>query len=265
MTTARVWLIGGTSESSQLAQALSAQNVPYVVTITTAKAQTLYSPTTQVVVGKLTLKAMPGFIRERQIGCILDASHPFACDISRQAMLVAASLKKAYLRYERPTLQAAQNQALAAQNHSSVMVVESIEAILASEMLRNQRVFFALGYRNLLRFSHLHPTAKLFARILPSATALAGATAAGFTAEQIIALRPPISLALEKALWQQWNISVVVAKASGQPSGEAIKRQAAAALGIQLVLLGRPPMSYPNCTSSIGEAIKFCVETLSLY
>ena len=34
--------------------------------------------------------------------------------------------------------------------------------------------------------------------------------------DRIIAIRPPISRELEQALWQQWRISLVVTKASGQ-------------------------------------------------
>lgn len=125
-------------------------------------------------------------------------------------------------------------------------------------------MLFTLGYRHLTRFSHLRPSAKLFARILPSAEAIASAEAAGFGASELIALRPPVSLALEKALWQQWNISVVVAKASGTPGGEAVKRQAARSLGVKLILIQRPPIVYPQCTSTVSVALKFCAESLRL-
>ncbi len=253
---AQIWLIGGTSESAELAKALSAQKLNYIVTVTTATAAQLYPESGRVWVSKLLPTTLPAFIAQQQIRCILDASHPFASEISRLA--IAQNLP--YLRYERPPIS---SESLP---KSPVTYTDSIDtltsSLLTNRLLRNQRVLFTLGYRHLIRFSPLRPSAKLFARILPSTEAIAAAKAAGFDASELIALRPPVSLALEKALWQQWNISVVVAKASGAPGGEAIKRQAAQALGIKLILIQRPPMVYPQCTSTVSVALKFCALTL---
>ena len=51
------------------------------------------------------------------------------------------------------------------------------------------------------------------------------AIAAGFTTDKIIAIRPPINKELEQALWQQWQISLVVTKASAKAGGEDIKKR----------------------------------------
>jgi precorrin-6A/cobalt-precorrin-6A reductase len=63
---------------------------------------------------------------------------------------------------------------------------------------------------------------------------------------------------LEKALWQQWDISLVVTKASGAAGGEAIKRQVAAELGIPLIVIARPVVEYPQQTSDLEAALEFC-------
>ena len=77
-----------------------------------------------------------------------------------------------------------------------------------------------------------------------------------------MALRPPVSPELEAALWQQWQISYVVAKASGHPSGETVKHQIAKQLGVTLVLIQRPDINYPTQTDSIPIAIEFCTDVL---
>ncbi len=259
-----VWLIGGTSESAELAIALSDQKMPYVVTVTTAAAKALYDPTAQVRVGKLTPEAMSAFVQQQQIECILDASHPFACEVSRQAITLAESLTPPipYLRYERSNLSSTGSSCEQAAD-DTVVFVDSIDSLLESDLLCHQRVLFTLGYRYLSRFATLRQTSRLFARILPSADAIACTLAAGFAPSEIIALRPPVSPALEKALWRQWRISRVVAKASGRPSGEDTKRQVAAELGIRLVLIQRPVVSYPRQTDVISEVIRFCRRSLS--
>ncbi|MGB3297110.1 MAG: cobalt-precorrin-6A reductase [Phormidesmis sp.] len=260
----QIWLIGGTSESAELAIALTQQAIPYIVTVTTEAAIELYPPDAQIQVGKLTPKTMTTFVVQQQIAGILDASHPFACEVSRQAIALAQPPHQShipYLRYERPTVS----------GDRAVTTVRSIDELLASDLLHHQRVLFTVGCRDLYRFSALRQTSQLFARILPSADAIAQATSAGFPAQNIIALRPPVSAALEKALWQQWKITRVVAKASGHASGEAIKRQVASELNAEingeldprLILIARPPISYPQQTNAMSAAIQFCRQCLS--
>ncbi len=261
----KVWLIGGTSESAEIANELLARRIPYVVTVTTEAASSLYPRAAQVQVGSLTSVEMVAFVQRQQIGCVLDASHPFASKVSRQAIALTTTREKddlPYLRYERPTV--ATSLSVDDTCNHLVTMFPSIEGLLASNLLCHQRVLFTLGYRYLPKFAALRQTSQLFARILPSEDAIAHTLAAGFTPQQIIALRPPVSVALEKALWEQWNISTVVAKASGSPGGEAAKRQAAADLGVRLVLIQRPPISYPQQTSSIAKAVEFCERALSL-
>ncbi|NET53763.1 MAG: precorrin-6A/cobalt-precorrin-6A reductase, partial [Merismopedia sp. SIO2A8] len=49
---------------------------------------------------------------------------------------------------------------------------------------------FTVGYKALPLFSHWQQRSSLFARILPSLKSLEVATAAGFSSNQLIALRP---------------------------------------------------------------------------
>jgi len=275
----RVWLIGGTSESAEIARSLSNINVPYVVTVTTAAARQLYLETAEVWVGKLSPQSVDDFVRRWQVRCILDASHPFAEEISRLAITFAQCSANqtggqkaiAYLRYERTEVSPGSTSTAPkdTDTEEQVTYVESIDQLLSGDFLLHQRVLFTVGYRQLLQFAsyldRLRARSQLFVRILPSVEAISAVQAAGFSAHEIMAIRPPVSTALEKALWQQWQISVVVAKASGAAGGEMVKRAIAAKLGVQLILINRPHLVYPKQTNLISEAIEFCSETLRLY
>ncbi|MEL6602958.1 MAG: cobalt-precorrin-6A reductase [Cyanobacteria bacterium J06614_10] len=289
MSAGRIWLIGGTSESAEIARALSQAHLDYVVTVTTHAAKALYPAAATVCVGQLSQQAMEAFVQQWQIRGIVDASHPFACEISRQAIALAkpsalssatssapssvlsGSSTIAYRRYERPTivpeLPFSQNTSTdsTSTDNDTVIYVKSIEKLLNSDILHHQRVFLSLGYRHLARFAPLRQTAQLFARVLPSVDAISGAIAAGFSSSEIVAIRPPVSPDLEAALWQQWHITQVVAKASGAAGGEATKRQVAKQLGIRLVLIERPQLMYPAQIHTVSDAVAFCRKTLSLY
>jgi precorrin-6A/cobalt-precorrin-6A reductase len=120
-----------------------------------------------------------------------------------------------------------------------------------------------VGYKILPRFKQWQTQAVLFARILPSMESLKVALDSGFTSDRLIAIRPPISLDLEKALWQKWNISLVVSKASGQAGGEEIKQKVAELLGIRLIVIARPKVDYPQQTNDLNDVLKFCYKNHS--
>ncbi len=245
-----IWLIGGTAESVQIARLLSSSNLCYLVSVTTTAATELYAsiPQTKIIVGQVKTTAMNDFLLAHDIRVVIDASHPYAVTISQGAIAACQRTDIPYLRYERPC---------AEPQDSPVIEVPTIEALLASNYLEKQRVLLTIGYKSLHLFQDYHQHALLFARVLPYASSVEMATQAGFSSDRLIALRPPVSLALEKALWELWQISVVVTKASGNSGGEDVKRQAAKALGIPLIVISRPPLDYPQVTSNLEEVVKF--------
>jgi precorrin-6A/cobalt-precorrin-6A reductase len=208
-------------------------------------------------VGRLQAEELCQFLHSQEIVAVLDASHPYAVEISQMAIAAANQLQIPYLRYERPTV----NTQLNAQ---SIIDIDSFDTLLAEDYLQGERVLLTVGYRPLPLFRPWQEKSRLFARILPSLTAMDAALAAGFTPDRLIALRPPIPAELEKALWQHWEISLVVTKASGTAGGEDVKRIVAAELGIPLIIVNRPDVAYPQQTSDLSTALEFCSQHLLL-
>ncbi len=246
----RLWLIGGTSESAVLAQAIAAQNFFCTITVTTPEAVKLYpaSPYLRVRVGQLTETQIEAFIAQEQIIAIIDASHPYAIAISQTVIQIAERLQIPYLRYERAEVRPKTN----------VIELDSFETLLRGNYLADQRVLLTVGCKALPQFNQWQSQATLFARILPNLDSLKIALESGFTPDRLIAIRPPISVELETALWQQWNISLVVSKASGQAGGEEIKQLVSHQLGIPLILITRPKINYPQQTNNLDEILNFC-------
>ncbi len=254
-TPPQIWLIGGTTESLELSKLIVQQSLACIVSVTTDVAQAPYpcSPLLQICIRQFNSATLHHFLVNQNITAILDASHPHAAEISQLAMKAARTFQLPYLRFERPWV---------TEPSPQVQEIENLQALLAPEYLLKQRVLLTIGAKTLLHVQPWQDRSTLFARILPSEMAFQAATAAGFTPERLIALRPPISLELEIALWQQWRIERVVTKASGQPGGEGIKRQASEALGIPLLVIKRPQIVYPQQTSDLGDAIAFCQQAL---
>jgi precorrin-6A/cobalt-precorrin-6A reductase len=247
----QIWLIGGTSESAEIAQALVQNGISTIVSVTTAPAKSLYPrhPNVLIRVARFDLASLRQFLQTETIVAVIDASHPFAVEISQLAIAASQAQQIPYLRYERPRVEVVA--------HANINVFSSFAELLTGGYLANQRVLLSIGYRHLAQFQPWQTQATLFARILPSAVALAAALEAGFTSERLIALRPPISIPLERALWQHWQISMVVTKASGEPGGEGVKQQLAIELNLPLMVVQRPQLEFPRQTSDLEQVIAF--------
>jgi len=249
-----IWLIGGTTESTMIAKQLIAHGYRCLVSVTTEAAIALYPQSDRITVkvGALSLESMRELIRHHGITRIIDASHPYAVAVSESAIAIANQLHLPYLRYERPDLSAEKN--------VNTLILDSFDTLVSGNYLQQQRVLLTVGYKALPQFQAWQKHAQLFARILPTVTSLEQALAAGFTHKQLIALRPPVSYDLEKALCQQWDISLIVTKASGTAGGENTKQAVAKALNIPLIIIERPYLVYPQKTSTLEDVVQFCQE-----
>ncbi len=228
-----------------------------LVTVATITAKNLYPVNFPIKIGRMNVTAMEKLCQQENIAVIVDASHPFATEVSQKAIAIAKQEQIPYLRYERLVVQSSVNS-----DRSSVIELSSFDELLTGNYLCGKRVLLTIGCQSLHLFKSWHQNSTLFARILPKPASLAMTIAAGFTTDKIIAIRPPLNKNLEQALWQQWRISLVVTKASGKAGGEDIKREVARELGIPLIALARPEMVYPQQTSCLEKTVSFCRQQL---
>jgi len=248
----RIWLVGGTSDSVRIARELLARAVPLVVTVATPDAAQLYPKhaSCAVRVGRLQEGECADFLTEFGVGAIADASHPFATAVSELAMAVAARWQVPYLRYERPECTGGER-------------VASFAALLAGDRLAGKRVLLTVGCQALPLFRAWHDRATLFARVLPRVESLQVAIASGFASERLIALRPPVTADLERALCCRWDIEAIVTKASGEAGGEATAIRVAAELGIEAIVVERQRLAYPQQTGTVEAVVDFCQHAMS--
>ncbi|UFP95482.1 cobalt-precorrin-6A reductase [Gloeobacter morelensis MG652769] len=242
-----IWLIGGTGESRSIAQALTGARVPWVATVTTARAAGLYTGLPgQVGVGPLNAETLGAFLAAHRPRAVVDASHPFAAQISRLAM--AAGLP--YLRYERPSV------SLAPETEQ----FPDFAALLHSQVLDRRRVLLTIGVKALPLLASLQGRAALWARVLPESAEQAHS--AGFALNRLILTRPPVDAGAERELWQRLAVDTVVTKEGGEAGGVAVKQAVARQLGVRLVVIARPTLAYPRQTADLSEVLAFAQKFL---
>ena len=181
---------------------------------------------------------------------IVDASHPYAVNVSRNAMAACEKVKVPYVRYERPASDLPEYKNL----HVAVDYEEA--ARLAAGL--GETIFLTTGSRQLgvFRAEPLLQGKRLVARVLPEASVLEQCRNLGFLPKDIVAMQGPFSLELNQALYRAFQAEVVVLKNSGNPGGCAEKIAAAVALGLQVVLVDRPRLSYPVCCATEQQVLE---------
>ncbi len=247
----KIWLIGGTSESVLIAKLLLKKEFFVVATVATPGAINLYDhhPNLKVVAGKISVTQMSSFLAQHNIKIIVDASHPFAVNVSQGAVTNSQLYHIPYLRYDRPGVSSPQK---------NIIKFSSFESLLESQYLNGKKVLLTIGCQPLHFFQDYHQQINLFTRVLPYPQSLEKAYQAGFKCDRIIALRPPINYHLEKAICQNWHIETIVTKAGGKAGGQNVKQQLAQELNISLALISRPTLEYPQATNNFEEILKFC-------
>jgi precorrin-6A/cobalt-precorrin-6A reductase len=251
-TSLEVALIGGTSESRSLAHVLSHEGIPWIATVTTEGGRRLYRDLPgQVVVTRFSPPSLAQFLQEHGIRVLVDASHPFAQEISQLAMQVTAQLGIPYLRYERPPV------AL----DPWVQVAPDWQAVLTDGVLAGRRVLLTVGVKALPLFGPWQERCQLWARVLPES--VPQAVQAGIPAERVIGMRLPLSFEQELRLWQSLDPQVVISKESGEAGGLAVKQAVAKTLGIPLWVIRRPPLRYPWCSQDLTAVVQECKRRLA--
>lgn len=241
----RIWIVGGTSESRAIARLLSARRIPWTATVVAPRALRLYGELPGRALARvLTAATLPRWLAEENVAAIVDASHPFATEISRLA--IATGLP--YLRYERPPVPL----------EPPAREFPTWEALLASVKPDGRRILLATGAKALPRFRPWQRRATLWARVLPVPESRQAAIAAGFPPKRILAQMPPASPAAECRLWRELGLDAVATKASGEAGGLAVKLAAARETGAALWVVARPAIAYPQQTAELSAVADFC-------
>ncbi|WP_267383523.1 cobalt-precorrin-6A reductase [Cyanobacterium sp. uoEpiScrs1] len=250
----KIWLIGGTKDSVKIAESIVSEELTCIITLAAKNTNISYPISSYLTIkrGILNLEKIRLLCQQEKIIAIVDASHPYAVQISQQAITISRENHIPYLRYERASLSPS----------SEIITLDNFETLVRGNYLRGERTLLTIGYKALPLFKMWQNDAILFARILPKRESLEVAIKAGFSHKRLIALRPPISAELEEALWRQWNISLVVSKASGKQGGESIKRLVAIKLGVKIIIIKRPLINYPKQTNKMSDIMKFCCQSL---
>jgi precorrin-6A/cobalt-precorrin-6A reductase len=226
---ARLLVLGGTAEAVALAAA-TIERYGGAIGVTTSLAGRTERPAP--VPGGLRIGGFGGaaglraYLDAARIDLVIDATHPFAAQISAQAVEACAAAAVARLVVLRPPWP----------RHplDRWIEVDDLAAAAALVPRLGRRVWLTIGHRELAAFAALRDLHFLVRLVDPPATPLPLASC------EVVLGRGPFNLAEERLILARHGIDVLVAKASGGDA-TAAKLIAARERDLPVVMLRRPP------------------------
>jgi len=226
MPVRRVLILGGTTEARRLAQELCAEPSLEVTSSLAGRVAEPRLPAGRVRIGGFGgPEGLAAWLREQRVDALIDATHPFAATISRNAAQAAAGLHVPLLALRRPNWVAGPGD-----RWRFVGSLEEAAALLPS---LGRRVFLTTGRQGLPVFAGLSGLFFLARSVDPPEPPLPAHL-------QVLLDRGPFTLEGERELLREHRIEVLVTKDSGG-AATAAKLTAAREAGLPVVVVRRPP------------------------
>jgi precorrin-6A/cobalt-precorrin-6A reductase len=252
---ANIMVIGGTADAREIIGRLAKNKNKIIATVATYFGSKLLQDNDGVEVfeGRLTSHDMMSVISSSCIKCLVDASHPYALEVSLNAINAARQAGIPYLRYERKKSYL--------DGYNNIVYAADFEQAAYKANDYQGNIFLAIGSRNLKVFLSIIDKyeRRVFARVLPDSSIIRQCEAAGLNADNIIAMKGPFSEEINIAMLKHCCASVLVTKDSGDIGGTPEKVSACHKLGIPVILVERPEVDYGTKVSSI-EQVEYWVQ-----
>ena len=246
----RLLILGGTAEGRALAEAAEARFGPALTVISALAGRTRAPllPAGEVRIGGFGgAEGLASYLEDERIGMLVDATHPFATQISAQACEAAARAGTERLAFVRPSWRP-----LPGDRWIEVATVEDAVAAIPVEA---QHVFLTVGVRSLVPFARRRDCWFLVRLVDAPAEPIPLAQ------HRLICARGPFAEADERALLTEHGIDCLVTRASGGDA-MAAKLAASRALGLPVVMVRRPAPPPGDHAASVEDALAWIEERL---
>lgn len=249
-------IFGGTSEGRELFSACRKAGLPVMLSVATEYGRELAEQDAGdpfIHAGRLTEPDMEALFAEKGITRVVDATHPFAVEVSRNIRAACDARSIPYIRFRRE----------GGELKGGWVCRDTQEA---AQILRDVpgNILLTTGSKELAIFSKVEGFAERFyARVLPSEESMRLCHEAGLPGSHILAMQGPFSEEWNRLCIREWNIQVLVTKDSGKRGGFAEKLSAVQKEGIRALVIGRPPEE-ENAVDSLDKLLTLLLQKIKM-
>jgi precorrin-6A/cobalt-precorrin-6A reductase len=245
----RVLLLGGTTEANQIAHALAGAGVDAVFSYAGRTAQPLAQPLPTRVGGFGGATGLADYLNAGRFTHVIDATHPFAAQMSRHAVLACAVTGTPYIAFERAPWCAGPG--------DDWRNVSDIDAAVAALPQAPERVFLAIGRQNIAAFA-TRPKHFYLLRLVDAPAAVLPVRDAA-----VVLARGPFTCDGDLALLRAHRITLVVAKNAGGEGARA-KLDAARILRVPVIMIARPQLPERRLAHSVDDVMRWLLHPARL-
>ncbi|WP_187431288.1 Precorrin-6A reductase [Roseobacter fucihabitans] len=220
-------VLGGTTEATALCRALAETGLNGTISFAGRVARPVRQPLPQRVGGFGGVAGLCAYLRAQNITHVVDATHPFAAQMSRNAVAACAQTGVPLVALSRAPWMAE------AGDHWSQ--VADMDGAVAALDRPAERVMLAIGRMHLAEFAP-HPQHFYLLRLVDPPE-----IAPPLPDTHVVVDRGPFSMQSDLALMRDHRISLVVSKNSGG-TGAYAKLLAARAVGVPVIMIDRPTL-----------------------
>ena len=252
----KVLIYAGTTEGRELAQELARERIYCDISVATEYGRQIMDEKISsyicILQGRMTAEQMRLKCENEQYLAVVDATHPFATEVSVNIRESLKGLGIPYFRLGREKIpgeegerQAGERQA-GEQNYMARKYFQNTAACVEALKKTEGKIFLTTGSKELSAFCREETIRKrLVVRVLPGMESLQECVRNGLEGRQIIAMQGPFSKEMNLAMIRQYQASVLVTKESGKTGGEDTKLAAAGEVQIPSYIILRPNEKTP--------------------
>ncbi|WP_108815005.1 cobalt-precorrin-6A reductase [Loktanella sp. Alg231-35] len=235
-------ILGGSGEGRRIASALQGQDAIISLAGATRAPEAQSLPTR--IGGFGGADGFKAYLAEAGITAVLDATHPFAQQITARTATICHQVGLPYLQFLRPAWQPVEGD-------QWTEIADETEA--AAHIPLGATVFLGTGRQTLPGFANLAGREVICRQIDPPDGPFP------FANGRFLVGRPPFSVADEVALFSKLGVDwLVIKNAGGAASGT--KLTAARQLGIPVLMIARPPKGCWPMVDSIDAALQWVAD-----
>lgn len=229
-----ILLFAGTTEGKQAVDFMEALGVSCYVSVATAYGGQVLDGILrdcELLVGRMDACQIADFLRRKRIALVIDATHPYAVEVTKNARDACSACGVQYLRIIRKK-DARLKRALYFPD------MEEVAQYLCSN---GGNVLLTTGSKDLAVFARIKDFQdRIYARILPARQSVQAALDAGYCTEHLFCGQGPFSIQQNMEMIRQCGARYLVSKDTGDAGGFREKAQAAEALGVLFLVVERP-------------------------
>ncbi|GAA0739098.1 cobalt-precorrin-6A reductase [Clostridium oceanicum] len=194
---------------------------------------------------------MINVLKKNKIKALIDASHPYALEVTKTCMEVSKELDIEYIRYERPSV------LKEFKGEDKVITLESYEDLKDAISKIKGNILNTSGSRNIEKILNLNLENRIIHRILPSVKVLQKCLDLKIKVEDIIAIKGPITKELNDAFIKDYNGKALILKDSGKEGGTKEKILACLENNIYALVIKRKKVYYENEFNDVENLVSY--------